>query len=86
MSEPVKAPLKRAACIYHVFTPLFLAGSGEWIPAGTPDRPVTADLSDLSDAMIHWLLENHGIETADGVPINKATGIRASGVPCPCSK
>lgn len=78
-------PLKRESCIFRVFTSLFLAPAGSWIN-GTLDKPVIADLSDISDKMIRWLLERKVIETADGEPVNKSTGNRATGKPCPCGK
>jgi hypothetical protein len=77
-------PKAREGCIYRVFTPLFIIASGQCIP-GSRANPVIADLSDVSDEMIHWLLERDGIETADGEPINKPTGA-VDRPPCPCSK
>jgi hypothetical protein len=74
----------REGCIYRVFTPLCIRASNQFIP-GSQERPVIADLSDVDDAMLKWLLNGGLIETADGEPINKATGA-VSRPPCPCSE
>ena len=82
MSEKQPKQKKRANCLYRVLTPLCTIASGQWIPAD-----VIADLSDVDDKMIRWLLENHGIETADpaeGEPVfNTPTGA-VDRTPCPC--
>ena len=72
----------RESCIFRVFTPLCIAASGQWIQ-GTQARPVIADLSDVEDAMILWLLERNAIETATGEPVNRAIG-KVARKPCPC--
>jgi hypothetical protein len=74
----------REGCIYRVFTPLCIRASSQWIP-GSRANPVIADLSDVEDAMLKWLLNGGLIETADGEPINKPTGAVAR-PPCPCSE
>lgn len=84
-TEPkaAKAQKARESCIYRVFTPLIIRASGQWIQ-GTPDEPVIADLSDVEDVMIRWLLDNKAIESADGEPVNKPTG-KVERKPCPCA-
>lgn len=77
--------LKRISCVFRVFTPLCIRASGAWIP-GSLAEPVIADLSDVDDKMIRWLLEHKAIETADGEPINVPTGKRAGKRPCPCNQ
>lgn len=80
----VKQQKKRSSCIFRVFIPLCIRASGLWIQASR-EEPVIADLGDVEDAMITWLLERGSIETADGEPINKATGlVRDLDKPCPC--
>ena len=84
MSETkAKEQKARESCIYRVFTPLMIGASGQWIQ-GKADAPVIADLSDVGDVMIRWLLDHHMIESADGEPVNKATGA-VKRKPCPCA-
>lgn len=80
-----EAPKVRASCIFRVFTPLCISASGQWIP-GSQAAPVIADLSDVEDPMIRWLLERDLIETADGEPFNKPLGTAVQRPPCPCKK
>ena len=77
-------PKIRTDCVYRVFTSLAIRNSGQWINASRA-HPVIADLSDCSDESIRILLDKGYIETADGTPINKATGA-VERSPCPCSK
>ena len=87
MSESkAKVKARPGGCIYRVFTPLCIRASGQWIRPTGNESSVVANLSDVPDEMIQWLLKNGGIETADGEPINKPTGKRASDKPCPCNK
>ena len=72
----------RESCIFRVFTPLVIRASGDTI-WGTQDAPVIADLSDVADVMILWLLASGAIESADGEPVNKPTG-KTARKPCPC--
>ena len=82
-AEPTE-PKARASCIYRVFTPLCILATNQWIPA-TRQQPLIADLSDVCDEMIRWLLDGGAIETAEGEPFNKPTGaVRRK--PCPCSE
>ena len=85
MTKKKTEPLIRDSCTFRVFIPLCIRASGDWIP-GTKEAPVIADLSDVADEMIRWLLERGSIETADGEPINKASGKRGEDRPCPCNK
>jgi len=77
-------PKIRTSCLYRVHTPLAIRASGLWVPAG-----VVADLGDIEDGMLRWLLDSGGIETADpeaGEPVfNVATGA-VDRPPCPCDK
>ena len=72
----------RESCLFRVFESLCIGASGTWI-AATRDKPVIADLSDVEDAMILWLLERKWIESADGTPINIPVGT-VKRKPCPC--
>ena len=85
MSESQTEPQKiRKVCTYRVNTALCIRATGQWIPAG-----VIADLGDVEDAMLRWLLKGGGIETADpsdAEPLfNQAVGAvkRRS---CPCGE
>ena len=86
MAKQSEEPKIRAGgCVFRVFTNLVIRASGQFIP-GSLDEPTIADLSDVEDAMIQWLLKNKSIETAEGEPFNKATGKRSTDRPCPCKK
>jgi hypothetical protein len=74
----------RTSCVYRVFKSLCIRNSGQWINA-TRANPVIADLGDCADASLRILLDKGYIETAEGEPINKATGA-VNRPPCPCTK
>ena len=84
MTKAKAAPKAREGCIYRVFRSLAIRNSGQWIKV-PPGGSVIADLGDCSDASLRILLDRHIIETAEGEPINKATGV-VDRPPCPCSK
>jgi len=79
-----KEQKKRTNCLYRVFTPLCVITTGQWIPAG-----VIADLADISDKMLRWMLEQKWIETADPAEgeavFNQALGV-VDRPPCPCNQ
>jgi hypothetical protein len=80
-----KAQKARESCLFRVFSPILIRASEQWIP-GSQDNPVIADLSDVEDEMIRWMLEHKMIESADGKPINIPTGNTVKRKPCPCSQ
>lgn len=84
-SESTAAKSKpRSSCIYRVLYPLCVSNTGQWLPKG-----VIADLADLEDVQIQYLLRVHLIETADPTaeqPVfNKPLG-KVERKPCPCGK
>ena len=86
MSESQTEPQKiRKVCTYRVNTPLCIRATGAWIPAG-----VIADLGDIEDVMLRWLLTNGGIETADpsdAEPLFNVAEGKVTRRPCPkCDK
>ena len=85
MSESQTEPQKiRKVCTYRVNTALCIRATGQWIPAG-----VIADLGDVEDAMLRWLLKSGGIETADpsdAEPLFNVAEGKVTRRPCPCVK
>jgi hypothetical protein len=75
---------RKGSCIYRVLYPLCVSNTGQWLPEG-----VIADLSDMTDAQIQYLLKAHLIETADPTeeqPVfNEPVGA-VKRKPCPCGK
>jgi hypothetical protein len=75
---------RKGSCIYRVLYPLCISTTGQWIPAG-----VIADLSDVHDLSLRYLLEHKMIETADPTeeqPVfNEPVGA-VKRKPCPCGK
>lgn len=85
-TEPQKELQKiRKVCTYRVIGALCIRSTGQWIPAG-----VIADLSDIEDIMLRWLLDNGGIETADpsdAEPLFNISEGKVNRRPCPqCNK
>jgi len=74
--------LRKGSCVYRVHSPLIVGGL--YIPAGA-----VADLSDVADVMLRWLLERKMIETTDPTQdepvINEPQGT-VKRKPCPCGR
>ena len=81
-SKEAQTKIRKGGCFYRVLYPLCVHNTGQWFPKG-----VIADLSDLEDVQIAYLLKAGFIETADPTaeePVFNTPLGNVRRTPCPC--